>query len=81
MEDSPITRRRALAAGGSVAALALAGCTEEAQDSQNSTDGEGAQQVSPTPPSAPPVPDDQYWAFVVESLDYQNRALESLLED
>lgn len=79
--DGPITRRRALAAGGSVAALALAGCTEEGQDSQDGTDGESGEQGGLVPPSAPTVPDDEYWAYVVESLDYQNAVLEQLLED
>lgn len=81
MAGDGISRRRALAAGGSVAALALAGCTEEGADGEGSPeDGDGSQ-ASLTPPDAPPLPDDEYWAYVVESLEYQNEALRRLTED
>lgn len=80
-DDSGISRRRALAAGGTVAALALAGCTEEGADGEGSGSTPDAAQERLTPPDAPPVPDDQYWAFVVESLEYQNQALNTLMED
>lgn len=79
-DDSPLTRRKALAAGGSVAALALAGCAAEEGENQDSTSDGEAQDLG-RPPTPPAVPDDEYWAFVVESLDYQNRALAQLTED
>lgn len=80
-DDSRLSRRKALAAGGSVAALALAGCAaEEGEEGNTTADGDGSQQAL-TPPDAPPVPDDQYWAYVVESLEYQNDALRRLTED
>jgi len=74
-----LDRRKFLAAAGATGAVALAGCAAEEDGSDgNATDGSGEGTNALTPPSAPSVPDDEYWAFVVESLEYQNAVLEEL---
>lgn len=81
-DDGGVDRRSLLAATGVAGAAALAGCVgEEGDGSGNVTDGSGPSGNALTPPSAPPVPDDQYWAYVVQSLQYQNHALEQLIDD
>lgn len=73
-----MTRRQALGASGVALAGALAGCVA-GEEGEGTTTGETTPAL--TPPATPPVPDDRYWAFVVESLEYQNQVLSELRQD
>lgn len=70
--DSPVTRRRMLTGlAGAAGVAALAGCaSEETQQSANTAIEAAAMDV-PQPPSR--TPDNEYWAYVVRSLHYQNQ--------
>lgn len=81
-ESLSIDRRHILAGGASISALALAGCVGEVDDEEEGDTG-------PSIPNRPRVPGNpgqlnEPYAFLVESVDYQNRMLEhqtKLLED
>jgi hypothetical protein len=75
-----IDRRKLLAGVAGAGAMALAGCTAEERGSSNSTSGGGASGESLTPPTPPAIPDDEYWAYLIRSHQYQNQALAQLLE-
>lgn len=80
-----LSRRRTLAAVAGAGGLALAGCTgKEKNDGGNSSSDDGASggsvdTVPPEPPSTPP--DNAYWQYVVDSLEYQNDVLEQLASE
>lgn len=78
-----IDRRKLLAGVAGAGAMALAGCVSEAEEGGggNSTSGDGASDVSLTPPTAPAIPEDEYWAYLIRSHQYQNQALAQLLEE
>lgn len=79
-DDDGIDRRKFMAGLGAVGVTAaLAGC--EAEEGEGTADGSSDGSTSLTPPSAPPVPEDEYWAYVVESLEYQNQMLEQIAEE
>lgn len=79
-----MNRRTLLATTGALTAVALAGCTS---DTTQTYSNDAAHAARETPP-APPTTDDEYQAYVIQSLDYQNRqahtqtkALVALLDD
>lgn len=75
-EENRMSRRKALAGGAALGAVALAGCAAEDSSEGDTTSTDSG---VPTPPSAPSgEPDNVYWQYVVESLDYQNQALYAL---
>lgn len=71
--DSTVGRRSLLAASGAVGLAALAGCTsEDAPDAANETR---------TPPKRPAGSvDDEYWRYILDSIEYQNAVLQQLAE-
>lgn len=75
-EEDGITRRKTLAGGAALGAVALAGCAaEESSEGDTTTPDSGV----PMPPSRPSgEPDNQYWQYVIASLNYQNQALYEL---
>lgn len=61
-------RRKFLAGAAGLGIASLAGCSAEP--------AERSQELKrPEPPSDP---DNEYWQFVIDSLDYQNRMLERM---
>lgn len=80
-----VDRRRLIKAmGGAGAAVALAGCPDPESDDGNETNATDTQPgAATTRPSLPADPRelDQPQQFIVQSLDYQNRLLEQLVED
>lgn len=76
-----IDRRKLLAGVAGAGAMALAGCVSEAEENSNSTSGDGASGEPLTPPTAPAIPEDEYWAYLIRSHQYQNQALAQLLEE
>lgn len=81
MTDRTTSRRNALAAAGVIGGVALAGCTGENGGGNNGSVSDSQGQEVLTPPDAPAIPNDRYWAYVVESLEYQNAALQELLTE
>jgi hypothetical protein len=80
-----LSRRKTLAAVAGAGGIALAGCTgKEKNNGGDSSSGDGSSGASvnaapPTPPSKPP--DNQYWQYVVDSLEYQNEMLQALANE
>jgi len=72
-DDDGISRRKLLAASGTaVGVAALAGCTagDQAQEYAG-TVSEAAGIEPPQPPQG--TPENEYWRFVVASMEYQNQ--------
>jgi hypothetical protein len=79
-----LSRRKTLAAVAGAGGIALAGCTGKEKNNGDSSSGDGSSSASadatpPTPPSKPP--DNQYWQYVVDSLEYQNEMLQALANE
>lgn len=73
-----ITRRGALITTGGLM-ISLAGC---ATVDEEETPTEGGSGVALPPRLTPPSggPPNEVWGFVIDSLDYQNRALEQIAQ-
>lgn len=72
-DDSGISRRQMLAgAAGAAGLVGLAGCTtSEEQERYVASVTEAAQATPPRPPAG--TPDNQWWRYVVASMEYQNQ--------
>lgn len=80
MTDAPdADRRTMLAASAAVlSTAAVAGCVKEEGSGAdgNSTEAEA---LSFEPPALPRLPENEYWSFVIRSIDYQSQQLMLLL--